>query len=50
MFRRLFIFREHSTQEPFCGPAQEPLLATANAEKKISGEVLGKMQVNGPEG
>ena len=33
----------------FCGPTQEPVLATANTEKKI-GEVLEKkMQVNGSE-
>ena len=52
----------HSTREPasivrnemqndlslFCGPTQEPVLATANTEKK-SGAVLEKMQVNGPE-
>ena len=33
----------------FCGPTQEPVLAKANTGKK-SGEVLEKMQVNGPEG
>ena len=36
----------------FCGPTEEPVLATANRkkEKKKSGENLEKMQVNGPEG
>ena len=33
----------------FCGPTQEPVLAKANTGKK-SGEVLEKMQLNGPEG
>ena len=33
----------------FCGPTQEPVLATANTGKKI-GRGFGKMQVNGPEG
>ena len=32
----------------FCGPSQELVLATA--KRKKSGEVLEKMQVNGPEG
>ena len=32
----------------FCGPTLEPVLATANTEKK-SEEVLEKMQVNGLE-
>ena len=33
----------------FCGPTQDPMLATANKGKNL-GEVLEKMQVNGPEG
>ena len=33
----------------FCGPTQKPVLATAKTGEK-SGEVLEKMQVNGPEG
>ena len=33
----------------FCRPTKEPMSATANTGKK-SGEVLEKMQVNGPEG
>ena len=32
----------------FCGPTQEPVLATANTGKNR--EVLEKMQVNGLEG
>ena len=32
-----------------CGLTQEPVFAAANTEKN-SGEVLEKMQVNGPEG
>ena len=32
----------------FCGPTQEPVLATAN--RKNSGEVMEKMQVNGLKG
>ena len=41
----------HPTGWPilFCGPTQDPVLATANTGKKL-GEVLEKMQVNGPEG
>ena len=33
-----------------CGPTQEPVLATANTGKNQLGDVLGKMQVSGPEG
>ena len=63
-FYSLFIFLGHSTREPASskvtyfilrGPTQEPVLAAANTGKQQtkqtnSGEVLGKMQVNGPEG
>ena len=43
MFWSLFIFREHSTREHassrvtylFCGPTQEPVLATANTGKTL---------------
>ena len=41
----------HSAGWPtlFCGPKQEPVLATANTGKN-SGDAFEKMQVNGPEG
>ena len=57
VFLSLFIFRGHSTREPASSRVtfysaslhRNHVLATANTEKK-SGEVLEKMQVNGPVG
>ena len=61
-FMSLFIFRGHSTREPastvvsrmvyfilWPGSTQETVFATANTGKNL-GEVLEKMQVNGPGG
>ena len=56
MFFEPIYIRGHPTREPafsrvtylFCGPTQEPMLATANTGKNR--ERFVKMQVNGPEG
>ena len=56
MFWSLFIFREHSTREPasssvtyFILQAYKGTGVSHSYHKEMSGEVLEKMQVNGPE-
>ena len=57
MFRSLFIFHEHSVWDPassrvayFILQAYTGTSISHSSHRKNSGEVLEKMQVNGPEG
>ena len=49
IFFTLFVFRGHSTREPASSRMTYFLLRAYTGTKK-SGEVLEKMQMNGPEG